>query len=99
MMKCVRFGAVYGALPFFNSEIDEMGYVDLDDLHLPSELLARIENWNNEFQQTFFDDYPPDSGFKTKDDLAQHNTLGIELAGLIQKELGSDLFVEFIPIK
>jgi hypothetical protein len=99
MTKCLRFGVVYGAPPVFNPEIDEMGYVDLDDLHLPSKLLARIKKWNDEFQLTFFDDYPPDSGFKTTSDLEQHNSVGAELAELIQKELGSDVLIEFVSTK
>lgn len=98
-MKLLRLGAVYGAPPVFNPEIDEMGYVDLDDLHLSMNLLARLEKWDSEFQQTFFDDYPPDSGFKTNADLARHNALGAELAELIGKELGPDVLIEFVPLK
>ncbi len=98
-MKKLRFGAVYGAPPIFNSTPDEMGYVDIDDLNLSSALLVEIKKWDLKFQETFVDDYPPDSGFKVLEDLQLHNKVGAELAELTRKELGSNVIIEFVPLK
>lgn len=98
-MKTLRLSAVYGAPPIFNLDVDEMGYMEPSDLHLSSHLLARLEEWNKEFQQTFSDDYPPDSGFTSEDDRNRHNTCGAEIATLLQQELGTSVRIEFIPLK
>ena len=98
-MSNLRFGAVYGAPPIFNPALDEMGYVEPCELHLPPQLLAQLDDWNTEFQQTFSDDYPPDSGFKSKEERDRHNARGVELAVLLQRELGADVLIEFVPLR
>lgn len=98
-MKIFRLGAVYGAPPIFNPDVDNMGYVELSDLHISSQLFTQIEEWNVEFQNTFSEDYPPDSGFKSEDDRNRHNERGTELAILLQQELGSSVRIDFIPFR
>lgn len=98
-MKTFRLGAVYGAPPIFNPDVDEMGYVELSDLHVSPHLLAQLVEWNREFQRTFSDDYPPDSGFNSEDDRNRHNARGAELAALLQQELGAGVRIEFKPLK
>jgi hypothetical protein len=98
-MKIFRMRAVYGAPPIFNPDIDEMGHVELSDLHISSNLLSQINDWNVEFQKTFYDDYPPDSGFKYDEDRNRHNERGAELAFLVQQELGAEVRISFIPLK
>ncbi|WP_155836871.1 hypothetical protein [Paraburkholderia mimosarum] len=98
-MKTFRLGAVYGAPPIFNPDVDEIGYVKPSDLHVSPHLLAQLDEWNDEFQQTFSDDYPPDSGFNSEDDRKRHNTRGAELATLLQQELGAGVRIEFIPLR
>jgi hypothetical protein len=98
-MKTFRLGAVYGAPPIFNTDVDEMGYTEPSELHLSPHLLARLDEWNDEFQQTFSDDYPPDSGFISEDDRTRHNARGSELATLLQQELGESVRIEFRPLK
>jgi hypothetical protein len=98
-MKKLRFGAVYGAPPIFNPDLDRMGYVEVSELKLPPSLAGDINVWNQEFQKTFCEDYPPDSGFDSLARMAQHNTRGAELALLLQKALGGDTLVQFIPLK
>jgi hypothetical protein len=98
-MKTLRLRAVYGAPPIFNPDVDEMGYMEPSCLHLSSHLLARLEEWNREFQQTFSDDYPPDSGFTSDADRNRHNTRGAEIAMLLQQEIGTRVRIDFIPLK
>jgi len=98
-MKTFRLRAVYGAPPIFNPDVEEMGYVEPSELRLSANLLAQLGEWNREFQQTFSDDYPPDSGFASEDDRLRHNARGAELAVLLQQELGQSVRIEFIPIR
>jgi len=98
-MKTFRLREVYGAPPIFNPDVDEMGYMEPSGLHMSPHLLAQLEEWNFKFQQTFFEDYPPNSGFKSDDDRNRHNARGAELATLLQQELGAGVRIEFIPLK
>jgi hypothetical protein len=98
-MKTFRLGAAYGAPPIFNPDVEDMGCTEPSDLHASPHLLALLEEWHIEFQQTFSDDYPPDSGFNSEDDRNRHNMRGTELATLLQQELGAGVRIEFIPLK
>ncbi|WGG52758.1 hypothetical protein [Rugamonas sp. DEMB1] len=97
MIKDIRFGAVYGAPPIFDADLDEMGYVELSELNISGRLAEEIEKWDKEFQNTFSDDYPPESGFVSTNDLKLHNERGVELASMLQEFLGPMVKVKFIP--
>ncbi len=98
-MKYIKFGVEYGAPPFFNTDVDKMGHIDFDEMGLSNDLLSRIREWDNDFQNTFDENYPPDSGFKSENDVFLHNLEGKEISVLMQKELGKDFLVEFVPLK
>ncbi|MBL0319314.1 MAG: hypothetical protein IPP74_08510 [Alphaproteobacteria bacterium] len=83
-MKILRFGATYGAPPIFDPGLESMGYVDLADLRISDVLKWQIDLWNQQYQETFSDDYPPDSCFKSLDELIAHNKRGNELSLLLQ---------------
>ena len=98
-MMTLRFGAEYGAPPIFNTSVDDMGHIDIEDLHISQQLSEMIINWDNQFQVTFNDDCPPESGFKSSEDLLKHNQYGKTLASLLEKELGDNVRIDFIPLK
>ena len=93
----IRFSATYTASPIFNASPEDMGYVDLSDMGLPQSLEERIDKWDQEFQDTYCAEYPPDSKFSSMEQLNNHNMVGLELSALLQDFLGSNYFVEFIP--
>ena len=95
----LRFGAEYGAPPIFNPSVDDMGHVPIEDLRLSPQLSEMIINWDNQFQLTFNDDCPQESGFKSFEDLLTHNQHGKMLASLLEKELGDNVRIEFVPLK
>lgn len=98
-MKILRLGVVYGAPPIFDTDIESMGYVELSELCISPSLRAQLKEWNEDFQRTLSDDYPPDSGFKSDADRHRHNSRGERLAALLQLEVGQDIKIEFIPLK
>ncbi|KPC53156.1 hypothetical protein [Amantichitinum ursilacus] len=65
-MKKLRFSNEYGVPPFFCPDAEAMGFMEASEPGISSQLSAEIESWDTIFQSTFHDDYPPDSGFKTK---------------------------------
>ena len=96
-MNKMRFGAAYGAPPTFSSDVDSMGYLDIASLGLSASLLSDVAEWNEEFQETFCADYPPDS--KLPSEVIAHNLRGASLVERIKAELGPHVSVEFIPLK
>lgn len=97
-IKTIRLSATYGAPPIFDADVQTMGYVDPRDLPIDGFLLDKLEEWNDRFQQTFCDDYPPDSGFLTSSDYERHNSEGAALAAVLREELGERVSVEFLPL-
>lgn len=95
-MKNIRFGAVYTAPPMFCSDPDELGYIFPEELGLPESLIKDIYDWDLIFQKTFCDEYPPDSGFHSSQEVVSHNLVGKELAQRVEDVLGVN--VAFIPI-
>lgn len=98
-MKNVRVSAVYGAPPIFCADVDNMGYVEPESLPLSQSLLADLAAWNQEYQETFCEDYPPDSHFPADSDRIEHNRRGLELCRRLERELGPDSSIEFRPQK
>lgn len=99
-MKELIFCAEYMAPPVFDPSIENMGHVDLIDLGLSLELLAEIESWDKEFQDTLREDDPADdSDFFSPAQLIAHNERGLALAQKLQSFLGSDVVIKFIPQK
>ncbi|WP_050462293.1 hypothetical protein [Herbaspirillum autotrophicum] len=96
-MKIIRFVAEYLAPPFFDPSIENMGHLEPEDLPLTDALLYEVEKWNCEFQKTFNDAYPPDSGFKTDEELKFFNEIGHELAIKLQNFLGEEYEIIYFP--
>ena len=99
VIKDIRFGVIYGAPPIFDADLDEMGYIELSELNISAKLTDEIESWNEEFQSTFFHDYPPKSGFVSINDLKLHNERGVKLAFMLQEFFGAMVKVKFIPVQ
>lgn len=99
MNTILRFGANYQDPPFFNTSPDKMGYIDISELKLSRDLQAQITKWDETFQLTFCDEYPPDSGFSSEIQLDAHNSEGMALCKRIQAELGEYYIIEFFPIE
>lgn len=97
-MKELRFGAVYGAPPFFCPDVDQMGYWPPSDLDLPLDLIKKIQLWDGEYQRTFCEEYPPDSKFASEAELKAHNRRGEELAKELRQLFGETVLVRFLPI-
>lgn len=97
-MKVLRFQAGYMAPPFFDSDPETMGHIDVISLNLSKNLSSLIIKWDSEYQNTFNEDYPPDSKFPTPDLEKLHNARGVELTLLIQKELGNNFLINFYPV-
>lgn len=92
----LRLTSEYMAGPIFCSDPDAMGHVDVVDMPLSKRLKIKINAWNNKYQATFNSDYPPDSGFKTREERIQHELEGAFLAYEMQEELGKGYVVKFV---
>ncbi|TPG72822.1 hypothetical protein [Pseudomonas mandelii] len=96
MMK-LRIASEYSAGPIFCPDPDRMGHIDIDDLPISQGLKIKISEWDCEYQATFDDDYPPDSGFGSPEEKFRHVAEGKKLADELQQELGSSYTIEYCP--
>jgi len=69
--------------------------INPDKLPISSALKEKLSKWDQEYQLTFNEEYPPNSGFKTSQDQVRHNRVGNELAQRLQGELGEEYLVEY----
>lgn len=85
----------YLAPPLFCPDPSEMGHVDIDDLPLSRDLKEELSLWDKEYQATFNNDYPPDSGFSSPEEEIRHKNAGMMIAKKIQKELDGRYLIEY----
>lgn len=99
MKNIIKFGVSLLAPPFFNANVDQMGHIDIDEVGLPRDLEYAVTKWNQSYQDTYCEEYPPDSGFKNNTDIDIHNAEGEALCRQIQVVLGQSYEIQFIPIQ
>ncbi len=93
----LRLANEYLAGPIFCPDSDQMGHVDIGDLPLSRSLGDKIKLWDDEYQSTFNDEYPPDSGFCSAQEKIRHVNEGRGLAQEMQAELGHSYNIEYRP--
>lgn len=74
-----------------------MGHVEVEDLPISQNLKIAIKNWDAEYQATYNEDYPPDSGFNSLEEDADHVSRGAVLAEMLQSELRMSYIVKYEP--
>jgi len=62
-----------------HEDLDKKGYVEVSGLNLPAALIDDVDSWDQQFQATFCDDYPLDSGFDNVEKMKRHNVRGVSL--------------------
>jgi hypothetical protein len=87
----------YLAPPLFCPDQEKMGHIDIDDLPLSRNLKEELSLWDKEYQATFNDDCPLDSGFSSLEDEIRHKNAGMMLAKKIQQELNGEYLIEYLP--
>ena len=75
-----------------------MGHIDIGDLPISRTLSDKVKLWDDEYQSTFNDEYPRDSGFCFPQEKVRHVNDGRGLAQEMQAELGSSYNVEYCPL-
>jgi hypothetical protein len=93
----LRLANEYLAGPVFCPDLDQMGHVDIEDLPVSRSLSDKIRMWDDEYQSTFNDEYPPDSGFCSPQEKVRHVNEGCLLAQEMQAELGDSYKIEYCP--
>lgn len=68
------------------------------ELLLSSSLISQLEDWNTTYQNTFNEDYPPDSGFSTQNAGYAFEKKGIEIWEALISELPSNVNVIYYSV-
>jgi hypothetical protein len=71
--------------------------IDPTDIGLDDSLKADLYAWAERYDATLDQDYPPDSCFATKEDLAKFVANGEALAARVRVALGPDWTVRYLP--
>ena len=91
----IKLMAEYGTHPIWNEDRPEN--IDPADLPIPVGLAEQIHRWAAKFEETLDDEYPPDSGSASAEDLAEFEAEGRSIVFRMQAELGPDWEVDYSP--
>lgn len=92
-MKTVKLMADYECYPLWNMSPGEYGDVNPSDLPISKDLQLRLAKWAKMYDDTLDVDYPPNSGFKSKELEAEFSREGQILANMLRSELGAEFVV------
>lgn len=81
--------------PIMIKDGDIFRHCDIQKLNCSDALKREIQTWDDEYQDTFNSEYPPDSCFDTLDAEKAHTERGAIIAERLQGELGDAYLVEY----
>lgn len=84
----IKLWADYGSWPIWG--VDEIDNIDPADLPLSSETIKRLNLWQDSYDQTLNQDYPPLSAFPNEKAEISFQQEGWELWQQLRKELTPD---------
>jgi hypothetical protein len=92
-MKNIKLMADYQCYPLWNMSVGDFGDVNPDDLPISQDLKNELAAWALAFDETLNMDYPPDSGFVSKEAEEKFKREGYSLAERLSIELGPEFTV------
>lgn len=99
-MNQLKIMPEFGCYPLWKKDDTEGIFenIPLDTLMISENLRNLIQEWDNRFQGTYNDDYPPDSGFISKEEANQFEKEGIEIWNRLRNELSKSYEVSYYSI-
>jgi hypothetical protein len=94
-MRTIKLMADYQCSPLWENSPGRVGNISLDDLPLSKVLRIRLFDWACSFDETFNDSDPINSGFTDQGALSKFQLEGLELANLLQQELGENYSIKY----
>ena len=95
LSQTIRVLADYNCYPLWLAGQEGYENVSPDKLGLSSKLRQAINDWAEEYDQTYNDADPASSGFRTGDAEKRHSARGEELATRVKEELGEGYSVSY----
>ena len=95
MAKKLRLWAAYLEEPIMVKGDDIFRHKEINDLLLSEELKSKLRDWDDEYQNNFDQNDPLGSDFPSSEAADLHAQTGMELAQLLQEELGGEYVVEY----
>ena len=88
----------YECSPIWIENKDQMfENTPIDSLEISNELKQQLQRWNNCFQSTFNDSYPPDSSFSSDTKQKAFQQDGYTIYTQLISELGSNYDISYQP--
>ena len=88
-MRTIRVMADYGCYPLWEVSSDGLSNINPEELPISSTLKARLNLWSQKYEQTFDEEYPPDSGFSSLEEEEYFKTEGLLILNDLKLELAS----------
>jgi hypothetical protein len=92
-MKNIRLMADYHCYPLWNMSLEEYGDMAPSELPISEELQLKLLAWAATYDETLDVDYPPNSGFKSRELEQEFKREGERLVENLKIELGPDFCI------
>ena len=95
-MKTIKLASEFKCYPIWhvpNGPEDEFGPIDPHTLPISQNLLDSILRWDEAFQNTYVDAYPPDSGFKDREMAIRFLAEGDKIFESLRNELMGKYYI------
>lgn len=96
-MQTLKIAPEYFCSPLWIKRSGEDVFIPIlpHEIHLSQSLSDRIIEWDDKYQATFNDTYPPESGFKNADDEAAYRQEGMDIRKEITGQLSEEWMIEY----
>lgn len=89
-MKRLKLLAEYDCWPVWDISGDDTKDINPRLLNISSELVDLLNEWASDFETTFDDEYPPDSGFSSEEKEKEFLRKGDIIFQLLKEQLSGD---------
>jgi hypothetical protein len=101
-MKIIKIMPEFDMSPLWLKESANRPYenVSINSLDISNSLIARIIEWDSKYQQTFNEDYPPDSGFTSTQEEEKFEECGMTIWQDLKSELSNKtIVIYYSPVR
>ena len=99
-MEIIKIMPEYGMYPLWieKSKMEPFESIAIEDLKLSTSLMDKIKDWDNKFQNTYNENYPQNSGFKSQREKSLFEDNGIKIWKELQSELTNEIKVVYYSV-
>jgi hypothetical protein len=99
MMRKLKLMTDYNCFPLWETVKDRLENIDPNSLKISEELKNSLYRWAEAFDATLNQDYPPDSGFATEEEVEKFEQEGRRIFNELKEQLKDEFVFSYYSQK